>query len=169
VLWRRYRWIFITSVPAAALIGMLLALALYLGGNPDYQEQGGWSAFASMAATGAVIGGLTSVPAIVGAAAALALKDRWLRRTSGARAWIGALGAAAGALVGWAALATLATINAMLTTEGGAWFSVYLIFAVVASLISGAAAAALIWWTEIRALAAEAPNVRGNGAAEPAH
>lgn len=166
MLWRRYRWIFITSVPAAALIGMLLALALYLGGNPDYQEQGGWSAFASMAATGAVIGALTSVPAMVGAAAALALKDRWLRRTSRARAWIGALGAAAGALVGWTALAT---INAMLTTEGGAWFSVYLIFAVVASLISGAAAAALIWWTEIRALAAEAPNVRANGAAEPAH
>ena len=79
---------------------------------------------------------LTSGPAIVGAAAALALKDRWLRRTSGARAWMGALGAAAGALVGWTALAT---INAMLTTEGGAWFSVYLIFAVVASLISGAA------------------------------
>ncbi|GAA1055824.1 hypothetical protein GCM10017608_30040 [Agromyces luteolus] len=165
MLWRRYRWIVITSVPAAALIGMLLALALYLGGNPDYREQGGWSAFASMAATGTVIGALTSVPAIIGAAAALALKDRRLRRTSGARAWIGALGAAAGALVGWTALTT---INAILTTEGGAWFSVYLIFAVLASLISGAAAAALIWWTEIRALAAEAPKVRANGAAESA-
>lgn len=166
MLWRRYRWIVITSVPAAALIGMLLALAFYLGGNPDYREQGGWSAFASMAATGAVIGALTSGPAIVGAAAALALKDRWLRRTSGARAGIGALGAAAGALVGWT---VLATINAMLTAEGGAWFSVYLIFAVVASLISGAAAAALIWWIEIRTQAAEAPSVRANGAAEPAH
>ena len=76
MLWRRYRWIVITSVPAAALIGMLVALVLYLGGNPDYREQGGWSAFASLEVTGALAGALTSVPAIVGAAAALSLGDR---------------------------------------------------------------------------------------------
>jgi hypothetical protein len=164
VLWRRYRWIVITSVPTAALIGMLLALALYLGGNADYREQGGWSAFAYLTATGALVGALTSVPAIVGASAALALKDRSLTRTPSARAWIGALGAAVGALVGWTALAT---VNALLTADGGAWFSMYLVFAVGASLISGAAAAAFVCWTETRARAAEAPSLgRADGAAE---
>lgn len=158
MLWRRYRWIVIASVPVAALIGALLALALYLGGNPDYREQGGWSAFVYSTVLGAAVGALSSVPAIVGAGVALALKDRALTRTPQARVWIGGSGAAIGALFAWA---ILAAVNALMSAEGGgAWFALYLIAGMVAAAISAAAAAALIWRTETRAAFAETTEAR---------
>ena len=80
---------------------------------------------------------------------------------------IGALGAAAGASVGWT---SLAMVNALLPSDGGAWFFLYLTFAVAAAFISGAAAAVLIWWTETRAQAAERLGFgRAHGAAGPTH
>ena len=159
MLWRRYRRIVVTSVPVAALIGAFLALALYLGANPDYREQGGWSAFVSLAATGAVVGALTSLPAVLGAAAALTFRDRSLARAPQARVLIGGLGAAVGALVCWTAVATFASV---MSPDGGSWFPLYEAVAAGASVISGIAAAVLIGWTESRVESAESPAAAAN-------
>ena len=154
-MWRRYRWIAIMSVPVAALIGALLALTLYVGADPEYREQGGWSAFLSLAATGAVLGALSSLPAVLGAAAALAISDRSPARTPQARMWIGGLGAAAGALVCWTAMAVIA---ALAGPDGESWLPLSFAFVAGASLISGFAAAALIRWAEALAGSSEPPS-----------
>jgi hypothetical protein len=146
VLWRRYRSIVLGSLPVAAAIGALLGLSLYFVGESEYRQLGGWGAFVYWVALGALLGVLTALPGILGAAGALALTDRSLTRTPSARARMGAVGAAAGALLVWFGIGVAdAVLN-----SAGAWLGLSLALGGVAAIISAAAAAVLITITEAR-------------------
>lgn len=137
MLWRRHRVAALGAVPLGAAIGVAFSFALYLSGNRDYRERGGWSAFAYTFVVGAGIGGVTALAALVGGALALLLLGRHSERTARACAVIGAVGAAAGAGALWIVVGIVTTI---VTPTGAAWFFGFALLAGVSAIVAVAVA-----------------------------
>lgn len=141
MLWRRYRFAVLGSVPIGAVLGIVMNLALYLGGNPDYRDQGGWGAFIYTLAVGSVVGGANALAALVVGALAVLVFDRHLRCPARVRVTGGAVGAAAGAAALWLGAGVLDSFTSL---NGGAWFFVFVLFAGIAAAVAFLAALFLL-------------------------
>jgi len=136
-----YRGPLIAAIPLGVAVGAVLAVSVYLTGNPDYRAQGGWAAFSILVGTGALAGGVTALVATVGAAIAISISGRTREPASGIPVVAGAVGAASGAAALWLGAGT---VNAVVSPGGASWFGVAALFAFVAAGIAAGLAALVL-------------------------
>jgi len=141
MLWMRYRSVAMAAVPVGVLAGVILGVAVYLAGNPEYRAQGGPTAFWYWAAVGAVLGGGTALAALAGGALSILVTDRSTSRVSGARVLAGSVGAAVGAAVLWLAIGLFTGIA---SPAGSSWFGASVVIALVAAVAAGVLAALML-------------------------
>lgn len=153
MLWRRYRAAAISAIPMGIGVGAVLSIAVYLTGNSDYREQGGWGAFAYIFAVGAGIGALNALAALIGGWLVVLAAERRQREPVRTRSIRGAAGAAAGAGMLWLAVGVVSSFT---TPRGAAWFSGFVMFAG----LTAAVAATVAWMVLKRVERAECASHR---------
>ncbi|WP_146168495.1 hypothetical protein [Rathayibacter caricis] len=132
-----YRRAVLRAVPLGVLLGTLLGLGLTLG-NPDYREQGGWSAIAYLLAVGAIVGGVSALAGIAGGLVAILITHR-LRRATEPSSLIGPVGPAVGSSAPWVVAASAAALIGDYLTAAIAVGT-----GVVAAVVGGVSAALLL-------------------------
>lgn len=142
MLWERYRAAAISAIPMGISVGAVLGIAVYLTGNSDYREQGGWGAFAYIFAVGAGIGALSALAALIGGWLVILAAERRQREPVRTRSIRGAAGAAAGAGMLWLAVGVVTLFS---TPSGAAWMFGFVMLAGIA-----AAGAATVAWVVLK-------------------
>jgi hypothetical protein len=148
MFWRRYRRELLWSIPIAAVVGVVLALIVYLGGNPDYRAYSGWGGLASLLLVAVLATSGTGVAALCAGSIAVFVVDRTFQRSALFRIVAGTLGAAAGAALVWIAVGV---VNAIAAPTGASWLGVSSMIASVSAAIAGTVAVVMLNRAEMRA------------------
>lgn len=142
----RYRFALIWAIPVGAMIGTTLGLLLYLLGNPDFRNFGGWSAFAQSVGAGAGVGIVTAAAGLVGGVLTALITDRSRPEP---RVWVS--GTCYGAAVGVFLL--FLTVGIVSDINNRAMGSEFMLFGTVGffvAVVSGWAAIPLLHGTRNR-------------------
>ena len=111
---------------------------LYLGGNPDFRAQGGWSAFLSLMGPGVGIGAVIGVCAALTAGAFAAIRAQ--RSDPVIRAGRASTGAAIGAAMLWIVVGVVEVV----ATGRWGWFGFYPLAALVSAGLAALLAAVIV-------------------------
>lgn len=151
MFWKRYGFAITWALPLGIALGAGIAMGVYLMGNPDFREQGGWQDFPFMLLMGVLVGAALALAAMIGATLLILIGDRNRERKHELEVWVsgGTMGAVAGVAVLWLGFAAT---NQLTPTASFANILLYTIIAAMTAGMAGYAASRLLRAGQARAL-----------------